>query len=167
MKARKKAGRISMAAATAIFCIFLVLYALGIRPYIVLSGSMEPSILTGSVVFVDTLHKDPRINDVITYQIGLNRVTHRMVRNESGKYITKGDANKAEDPVPVMQEQIKGIVVFHLPFAGYLIMFFRKHLLFFFVMLFTVRIVLYTLCRHSARSAESSREKDKRKEDSI
>ena len=79
MKAGKTTKRIT-AAAAAISLLFLVLYALGIRPYIVLSGSMEPSISTGSIVLVDTLHRNPKINDVITYQIGSNRVTHRMIR---------------------------------------------------------------------------------------
>ena len=156
MRAGKKIRKILLAVSAAISCLFLILYVAGIRPYIVLSGSMEPSIRTGSVIFVDTRHRHPEINDVITYQIGLNRVTHRMVRTEDGKYITRGDANETEDPLPVIQDQIKGIVIFHLPFAGYFLVFFRNHLLLFLVMAFSVRYLLHALCRHSAGTAERS-----------
>ena len=69
---------------------------------IVQSGSMEPAIKTGSVVIVKPV-ENYKTNDVITFVDGgkSNTTTHRVVDMEvvSGQtqYITKGDANNAED----------------------------------------------------------------------
>ena len=75
----------------------------GIRPYVVSSGSMEPKIPTGAV-------------------------THRVVKKEEGTFITKGDANKNADPIPVAKSQIIGRVVFCLPYLGYIIYFLKARI---------------------------------------
>lgn len=92
----------------------------GICPYIVLSGSMEPGIPAGGIVFTDTGRKNPSVGEVITYRVRGGLVTHRIVRKEKNFCITKGDINRGEDPVPVAQSRIMGTVVFALPFLGYL-----------------------------------------------
>lgn len=97
-----------------------VLRIRGISPYIVLSGSMEPGIPAGGIVFTDTGRRSPSAGEVITYRIGEGLVTHRVVRKEKNVYITKGDANRGEDPVPVEPSRVMGTVVFSLPFLGYL-----------------------------------------------
>lgn len=116
---------------------FLVLFSAGFfmiprlwgwEPLIVMSGSMEPTIPTGSVLFTDTRNREPMENDIITYQLEQRwekeamMVTHRVIRLEvrSGEtvYVTKGDANQQEDFVPVREHQITGIYVFHVPKVG-------------------------------------------------
>ena len=47
--------------------------------YVVLSGSMEPEIPTGSVVVVDGRKKEWNPGDVITYRRGNMVVTHRIL----------------------------------------------------------------------------------------
>ena len=92
-----------------------------------------------------------------------------MIRKEDGNYITKGDANSTEDLIPVQKQQVNGIVIFHIPLAGYVLMFFRNHMSLFFVLMFSVRIV-HALCRLSAGRAESFPEKPftiQRKDDSV
>lgn len=93
----------------------------GIVPYIVLSGSMEPSISTGSIVLVDTTEKDYRIGDIISYKIEDQIVTHRIVKIENGVYKTKGDSNEIEDSVSLNISQIIGKVKASIPKLGYLI----------------------------------------------
>lgn len=93
----------------------------GIVPYIVLSGSMEPSISTGSIVLVDTTEKDYRIGDIISYKIEDQIVTHRIVKMENGVYKTKGDSNEIEDSVSLNISQIIGKVKASIPRLGYLI----------------------------------------------
>ena len=100
----------------------------------VMSGSMEPEIKTGSVVFVqkinpETLKKD----DVITYASAEDTdilITHRLVAIEEkeGKTIfkTQGDANNSEDVGEISSSQIKGKVVFSLPLLGYLSVWIRE-----------------------------------------
>lgn len=91
----------------------------GVIPYIVLSGSMEPAIPAGGLVFTDTGERSPSVGEVITYQLGDQTVTHRIVRRDKNEYITKGDANNGEDLAPVSASQITGTVLFSLPYLGY------------------------------------------------
>jgi len=92
----------------------------------VLSGSMTPTYPVGSVVVV--VPTDPTTiqpGDVITYQArpGVAEfVTHRVVRVQSDtqpmSFVTKGDANTAEDREPVPVGAVRGTVRFHLPYLG-------------------------------------------------
>ena len=41
----------------------------GIKPYIVLSGSMEPALPVGAVIFTDTGRTIPEKGDIITYEV--------------------------------------------------------------------------------------------------
>ena len=51
--------------------IFLILYAFGIIPYVVLSGSMEPTIKTGSLCFVNkhTDIENIKEKDIIAFKL--------------------------------------------------------------------------------------------------
>jgi signal peptidase I len=98
----------------------------------VLSGSMEPSIKTGGVVFVKP-EPDYHAGDVISFSVAAgNKVstTHRIVevKTEGGKttYITKGDANSEADNGEVDKRNVVGKVIFALPYAGYLLAFIRQ-----------------------------------------
>ena len=66
----------------------------GIRPYVVYSGSMEPKIPTGAVVFTKEGAYSLETGDIITFHNEDTVVTHRVVKKEEGTFITKGDANK-------------------------------------------------------------------------
>ncbi|NOQ68039.1 signal peptidase I [Patescibacteria group bacterium] len=93
---------------------------------IVQSGSMEPAIKTGSVVAVKPV-ENYKANDVITFEDGgkSKTTTHRIVDTEvvSGKvfYITKGDANNAEDSSKVPEDKIVGKVLTSVPYVGYIL----------------------------------------------
>lgn len=100
----------------------------GVRPYVVYSGSMEPEIPTGAVVFTKEGDFSPKTGDIITFHNGDTVVTHRIVKKENRIFITKGDANKTADPVPVKASQIIGRVVFYLPYLGYVIHFLKARI---------------------------------------
>lgn len=95
----------------------------GYRPYVVLSGSMEPNIHTGAVAYIDTKDTDLAPGDVAAfYESNGAVVTHRIVSgNETGGYTTKGDANDVEDMNIVPQENIIGTYKWSIPNLGYLI----------------------------------------------
>lgn len=88
---------------------------LGIKPAVVMSGSMEPVIETGDMIFIRST--DPgtlKEGDVICYLLSGKAITHRIVGVTTGedgqpRYITRGDANNAEDRMPVTSEQVQGI----------------------------------------------------------
>ena len=110
----------------------------GIRPYVVYSGSMEPEIPTGAVVFTKEGEFSPKKGDITV-------VTHRGVKKEKDIFITKGDANKTEDPVPAEASQIIGRVVFHLPYLGYVIHFLKARIPFAAVCIAACLSVLFDL----------------------
>lgn len=93
----------------------------GIVPYTVRTGSMEPALPVGALVYVNTHNKAAQTNDIIAFTVKNGVVvTHRVVAEQDGKFITKGDVNTAEDFVPVSAAQMLGIYVFHIPLIGYL-----------------------------------------------
>ncbi|WP_164218240.1 signal peptidase I [Virgibacillus sp. YIM 98842] len=95
----------------------------------VLSGSMEPSFKTGSIIAIETGGDMTRFQegDVITFQTEEEIiVTHRVIEvNEEGQqYITKGDANDGADMNPVLSENILGEYTgFTIPYVGYVMNF--------------------------------------------
>jgi len=90
----------------------------------VLSGSMSPTIKTGSIVVVKPA-AEYQVGEIITYRlIGQgDHFTHRVVEiKRSGDQkllVTKGDANQEPDSQPVPMAQVEGKVLFSLPWLGY------------------------------------------------
>ncbi len=90
--------------------------------YVVESGSMEPTIDTGSAIWVYGID-EVREGDIITFRTGVEtRTTHRVVDiEESGgetRYVTKGDANDDADTETVARENVEGRVRFSIPYLG-------------------------------------------------
>lgn len=112
---------------TIIICVgglFLILYILGIVPYVVLSGSMEPSIETGSVCFINKHAKfeDIKEKDVIAFKMKDGTlVTHRAIEINDSGIVTKGDNNKDADNNIVTKGNFVGKNLFWIPKVGYVI----------------------------------------------
>lgn len=106
--------------------VFSISRIMGVNSYVVLSGSMEPTISTGSVVLVDTKDRDYRVGDVISYWIDDKIVTHRIVKIHGNVYKTKGDSNEIEDSFSVELSQIIGKVKFRIPKLGYFISYLKS-----------------------------------------
>lgn len=109
-------------AAVIVFALLLLIpRLLGWEQYTVLTGSMEPNLPVGSLILVRPAHRaDIAPGDVITFQSsdGESIVTHRAVEVTEDSVITKGDANDVRDAKPVPFDQIRGKVVFSIPFLG-------------------------------------------------
>ena len=130
----KKCSKVAIWTTICIFISFLFVMTVwgGIRPLTVMSGSMEPSIKTGSVALIETNLTDfneIEKGDIITFDIGGSLVTHRAVDiTEDGVY-TKGDANNAKDPWTVTDDNYYGKELFSVPYIGFLIVFIRQHII--------------------------------------
>lgn len=88
---------------------------------VVLSGSMEPTIKTGSIVVVKP-EKTYKVGDIITFRDSTQpqiTVTHRIFEASGSAYITKGDANKTADTQERLKQNVLGKVIFSIPFLGY------------------------------------------------
>jgi signal peptidase len=111
---------------------------------VVQSGSMEPAITTGSVIFILPA-KEYVVDDIITYRMNEQETptTHRVVDidEETGTFITKGDANTSNDMGRVKKENIIGSVRFHIPFLGYVINFAKQPLGFFLLVILPAIII--------------------------
>jgi len=103
----------------------------GYRIFSVSSGSMEPKIKTGSIVFDKAEKSGYKADDIITYKISVkDTVTHRVVdiikQNDYNYYKVKGDANDAPDQELVPDGNVIGKVLFSIPYLGYLVMFIKS-----------------------------------------
>ena len=107
-------------------CLFLITRLLNVEPFIVLSGSMEPTIPIGSVVLAGKGDTDIHAGDIIAFHKGDISVTHRVSGiDEDGNFITKGDANETKDSAPVAREQVIGKCLYTIPFLGYVASYLR------------------------------------------
>ncbi|HHV06699.1 MAG TPA: signal peptidase I [Firmicutes bacterium] len=104
----------------------------------VLSGSMEPAIHTGDIVIVRPLDDNEEIKegDIITFRTQEKAdmlITHRVmgiiiINGAPAVYVTKGDANDAQDLATVARSQVVGTYAWRIPYFGYLVNFLRKPL---------------------------------------
>ena len=104
---------------------------LGYQRFVVVGGSMEPTIHRGSVIFDELVPvEDLRPGDVITYVPPGHHSpsTHRIIAREldpqgSWRFRTKGDANAAPDAQTfVLERPVQARVALAIPYVGHLFM---------------------------------------------
>lgn len=107
----------------------LLLFLCGVRPYITMSGSMEPEIKTGSVCFVNTKadYKDIQEGDIIAFDISNGSlVTHRVISITEDGMETKGDANDVSDGITTTKSNFSGETLFSVPYIGYVVKYLQQ-----------------------------------------
>lgn len=95
----------------------------------VYSGSMEPTIHTGSVAIdLPVQASDVKVGDVVTFVRPDNQnelVTHRVIAVETGpsgrQWVTKGDANSVADPWRVPATGAGYRYWFSIPYCGFIL----------------------------------------------
>lgn len=141
-KQKKNKNKFLVALSTVLVVIFVALAVLlvgvrvfGLQVYTVLSGSMEPTYHTGSLIYVKSVdYKEIQPGQVITFMLNEDTVaTHRVVEvipdekdPEVLRFRTKGDANDVEDGTPVHYKNVLGTPVFTIPYLGYLSAYIQK-----------------------------------------
>lgn len=99
----------------------------GMNPYVVLSGSMEPEISTGSLVYIKDTKETYEPGDVVAFHTSDLLVVHRIYAyGEDGTFITKGDSNEHPDGRSLDPSDILGECIFTIPGAGYLVSMFQS-----------------------------------------
>jgi signal peptidase I len=128
-------GVLSALATLVVLTILAAAVALAVVPRVldgaaltVLTGSMVPTYNPGDMVVVRGVHdaeREIQIGDVVSFQPEPNDptlITHRVVgktfTSEGTQFITRGDANSADDD-PLLPKQIKGKAVYHVPWVGH------------------------------------------------
>lgn len=133
----------------------------------VLSGSMEPSIKTGSIVVAKTFN-NYKIGDIITFQLSSTSktpTTHRIVEMEVIEgiplYTTKGDTNNAADREFVRKNQIIGRVVLNIPFLGYAVNFVKKPIGFLLIIIVPAVAIIVDEARKIYNEVKKKKSKEK------
>ena len=132
-KSQKKKGRVASVICRLFGSIILIFVILSVLPvtlprfmgyeiYSVASGSMEPEIPVGSIVYVKAVENPLMIEEgeIVAFVKGNSVIMHRVVFNHQvDEYLTtKGDANEQEDIGEVLYTDVVGRVVRHLPLLG-------------------------------------------------
>lgn len=109
--------------------LILVPKVLGAQTYSVLTNSMAPKYSPGTFIVVQPVPFDElKPGDVITYQIKSGQpgvITHRITGmgflQTGEKTLTlKGDNNDVVDPEPVREMQVRGKLLYAVPYVGFL-----------------------------------------------
>ena len=101
----------------------------GYKSMIVLSGSMEPTIMKGDLIIVKKVDsKDLKAKDIIAFRNEDKTITsHRIIKVDKidGKlyFKTKGDNNNTMDEDVVVAKDIEGIYVSRIPELGNFLMY--------------------------------------------
>lgn len=145
----------------------------GYTPFIVASGSMRPSLQVNDIVMVRRVSESKiSTGDIIAFiaEDG-SVVTHRVARiaAKDGKnyYITRGDANNANDIESVCYENVIGRYSFKLPGGGYFVAAVVSPTGIAFFAILVILICFISICKSSRQAARHSLREKYKKQDVI
>lgn len=98
---------------------------MGLQPYAIISGSMEPAYPTGSLVYAQPVSgEDLQPGEVAAFWRDGDVIVHRVdsIDATEKEFVAKGDANDDVDLRPVPFHEVLGRVVFSVPYVGYFLM---------------------------------------------
>lgn len=100
------------------------------KPLVVLTGSMEPTFKTGSVIYYKTVSEDElKVGDIITFKYDESLISHRIYSIDNSLYETKGDANNAPDATRISYSNIVGKDAnVYIPYVGYYVKFINENM---------------------------------------
>lgn len=119
VKIKKAVGVTVYGTAVVILICAVVFGVTGIRTAVVMSGSMEPAIETGSLIFINGKDTDVKKGDIIAFKSGSLEVVHRIIDVTEDGYVTKGDNNSSADVGILPETCVEGTVMFSIPKVGY------------------------------------------------
>ena len=101
----------------------------GHKPLVVISGSMEPILKVGGLLYY---HKqdvnDFKTGDILVYSTKKHIISHRIVDRTQNGFITKGDANNSNDFVEVKNSQVLGKGTnWSIPYLGFYVSYIYTH----------------------------------------
>lgn len=97
-----------------------VLSVTGARLFVIETASMAETAPVGTLVVAHP-QDGYAVGDVVTFVVDGRTVTHRIVGEQDGRFITQGDLNGSPDAWQLQPEQIVGAVVAIVPGLGFLL----------------------------------------------
>ena len=88
-----------------VFYILIIIYLIifipvlwGKKPLVIISGSMEPILKVGGILYYEKINLDDfKKDDILVYQLNEHIVSHRIVNINEYGFETKGDNNNSND----------------------------------------------------------------------
>ena len=142
--------------------------------FMVESGSMAPTIQTGSLIIVkpETEYKK---DDIITFKKNLEidikargaTTTHRIVEVDNDSFTTKGDANETEDQKSIHKDLILGKLFLTIPYLGYPVSFAKTQTGFILLIVIPATLIIYSEVLNIKKEAKRllKKKKEKSKDD--
>ncbi len=120
------AGQVLLVTIGAMLGAIVLLSLIGLRPMVVMSGSMSPALIPGDMVVSRAIHpRDVHVGDVIIFADPTREnasVTHRVVAKELAEdgwsFVTRGDANTGEERWSIAGNQMLGMPALRIPRLG-------------------------------------------------
>ena len=119
----------------------------GKKAFVIISGSMIPTIQIGDIVVLND-DVNAAIDNIIGFRnktstVIVHRVIDEKVSDGNVKFQTKGDNNNVADIDWVEKDDIEGIFIFKIPFIGKILMFLYKHLAVVVVVLIVILLIKF------------------------
>lgn len=135
-----------------IIYILLIIYLLifvpslwGQKPLVVISGSMEPTLKVGGILYYEKIDiNELDEGDILVYQTKEHIISHRIVDINENGFITKGDINNSMDNYLVSDEQVLGKGTnWSIPFIGYYADYIYSHK---YLLYISLGVIIVDLC---------------------
>ncbi len=125
---------------------------IGYRPLVVLSGSMEPILKVGGILYYQKINiEDYKKGDILVYATEDHIISHRIVDITNDGFITKGDNNKVLDSKVNLNQVLGKGTNFSIPYIGYYADFIynHKYILYFFTIYIVIDLINYNINNRS------------------
>ena len=119
-----------------VFYILIIIYLIifipvlwGKKPLVIISGSMEPILKVGGILYYEKINlNDFKKDDILVYQLNEHIVSHRIVNINEYGFETKGDNNNSNDSYIVDKNNVIGKGNnWSIPYIGYYADFIYNH----------------------------------------
>lgn len=153
--------------------VFIIVYALicapyifGYKPLVVLTGSMEPTFKTGSIIYYKHASREQiKEGDIITFKFGDSVVSHRVHKIEGNLYETKGDANNTVDAQKTEYNNILGKdLQMCIPYLGFYVKYINDNI-YLLIIVVVILILDFILSNLKTKEKEQNEFNNKKNED--
>lgn len=106
-------------------CATLIPRLMGLESYAIVSGSMEPTLPVGGLVYAEPFPAEELVpGDIAVFWRNGDIIIHRVDENdpEARELVTRGDANDGIDAHPALYDNVVGRAMGCVPTIGYFIL---------------------------------------------
>lgn len=128
-----------------IYLLIFIPSIFGHKPLVVVSGSMEPKLKVGSILYYHSEDlSDFNTADVLVYKTKDHIISHRIVSQSETGFMTKGDANNTIDSMEIKNSQVLGKGTdWCIPYIGYYADFIYNHK---YLLYIAISVLIIDLC---------------------